>query len=137
MELRPGDFPGEYPGQAWLRCWRCSRRYPDRVPTLIGAAWVTIVLGDMKVQRYGRPGLRSRDALNFSGAPLDPRLGRQQPTDREGAPLACYSCRQGPFHPPPKRLRAVLDAGYREILVGASGQVRGIGAPATSPANCP
>jgi hypothetical protein len=31
-----------------------------------------------------------------------------------------------------ERLRAVLNDGYEEILVGASGQVRGMGAPVTS-----
>jgi hypothetical protein len=121
------------PQEAWLRCWRCAARYPDRAPTLIGAAWVTLVTSDVKVQPYGRPGLRSQTARNFAGAPGDPLLGRGQPTAeaKAGAPLTCYSCGLGPFHPPLERLRAVLNEGYKEILVGASGQVHGMGAPVT------
>jgi hypothetical protein len=118
-------------GSAHLRCWRCSVLHPQRKPTLIGAAWVTVTAGEVKVQPYGRLG-KGAGSGGLAGAPLDELLGRQQPTGPPGDPLRCSSCHLGPFYPPLERLRKALAAGYEEILVGASGQVSGMGTPLAS-----
>jgi hypothetical protein len=131
-----------------VRCLRCAERYPADRPTLLGEASLiwgyngTSEVGVVPKRRRGRKelaGRRVRSSVNGVGD--DGRMtdngeglattGELSPAfSRRAVKLPCRRCGL----PPDvvlERLRPALLAGYPEVLVGANGEVRPMGAPHT------